>query len=707
MPVRRSLVVLVVAVLVALVAPPVPAVPHAPEWTVAFDGEVTGDVAVAGNAVTRCPPGPGALACRDAETGAANGALNNDHSMVWTDTDDDPRTVTSSSARVDVPAGARIVHATLSWGGVLRAGSTGLCGRTATWPPGTPAAVRVAVGGREGVPVAAAAFTAEPSPPGADRWYSAHADVTDRLADTTGPVDLTVGDVRTGQGRDCAGGWSVTAVWSRADAARHRVTVHTGHERVAGSTAHVLLAPPGLRAAGGTTRLAVAALEGDRAIGGDTLRVNGSQQAGQDGPGNVFVSGADGAREPAHVNNMSVDVTTIELAAGVVRPGDTAVEIEATSGADHYLLYGLALSVPLPGIALHTSVDRPVTHEGEDVTQRSVVTNTGGVPLHDVVVASDLGCRRVVGPLAPGAHAELVCTGPGGRTLAASASATDAAGGTHAATATAATRVIRPALTVRVGTPKPVVLIGKPVTHRVTVTNSGDAPVSSVRLRGLGCDRVVATVLAPAATATADCTAPPALVPVTATAVDELGAPVTARARASYRIVRVGLALEIVVPEHPVAPGGTTTLTIRVRNTGDVAFTNVAVTGEPAACHRFLPRLEPGATAVHTCRVVVTGPATVTLTVTGVPDVSTAVVGPVPVSSTAEVRLAPEVAEAAAAPGTVRPPPAAVPEPEPEHELAQQGPLRSPVTPAVIAVLGVLVMTVSLGGLSTAARRLR
>ncbi len=147
---RRSVVVAVVAVLVSLVAPPVPAVTRGAGWTVAFDGEVTGNVVTAGNAVTRGPPAPDAAACRDAETGVANGVLNNDYPMVWSDTDDDPRTETSSSALLDVPAGARIAHATLAWAGVLRDGSTGLCGRTATWSSGSPRSVTFAVAGRNG-----------------------------------------------------------------------------------------------------------------------------------------------------------------------------------------------------------------------------------------------------------------------------------------------------------------------------------------------------------------------------------------------------------------------------------------------------------------------------------------------------------------------------------------------------------------------------
>ncbi len=698
---RRPVAVLVVAVLIALLAPPVPSASHGLEWTPAFDEVVTGDVAVAGNTVTRCPPDPEARACREAETGAATGALNNNHSMVWADGDDDPRTVTSSSARLDLPAGARIVHATLSWSGVLRDGSAGLCGATGTWPQGSPEKVTLAVGGRAAVPLAASAFTADASPPDADRWYSAHADVTDRFADRTGPVTVTVGDVHTGQGRDCAGGWSVTAVWWQDDAPRHRVTVYTGHGRVAETPVHLTLRPPALRTAGGTTRLAVAALEGDRAIGGDMLTVNGSPQAGHGTHGNFFVSGADGAREPAHANNMSIDATVVELGPDVVRPGDSAVDVVATSGADHYLLYGVALSVPLPELTLETVADRPVTRPGETITQRTVLTNTGGVPLHEVVVTVGLGCRRAAGVLAPGARVELSCSGAAGGTLVASATATDAAGGAHAATATAATRVIRPAITVRVDAPGPVVLTGQPVGHLVTVTNSGDAPLSSVRLDGLGCATVVAATLAPGATTTSGCTAPPTLAPVTATALDELGERVTASSRASYRIVHAELSLDIVVPLGPVAPGDAMTLTIRVRNTGDLALTNIVVTGEPAACRRFVPRLEAGAVAVYTCRVVVTGPMTVTLTVSGEPGLA----GPVTVRRTATVLLAPRTEEPVAAPAPAPPAPEPVPPAEPKRELSHQGPLRSPVTPAIIAVLGVLVMTVSLGGLSVAGRR--
>lgn len=681
---------LVVAALVSLVAPPAPGPPADPEWTVVFDAEVAGDLAVVGNTVTRCPDT--AIACRAAELGAANGALNNHAAMAPVDSDDDPDTVTSSSAALDLPPGARIRHATLSWAGTLPTGSTGLCGRTAHWPPGTPDTVTLAVGTGDATPLPAAEVAADPAPPGADRWYSAHADVTARLARVRGPVELTVGNVWTGQGFDCAGGWSLTVVWEDDDAPLRRVAVHTGHERVAGTPAHTVLRPPGLRAVGGATRLGVVALEGDRGLGGDTVRVNGVATSD-----NFFVAAASGARAPAHVNNMSVDARTVELGPETVRPGDTGVDVVATSGADHYLLQVLALSVPAPGLAVTTTVDPPVAHDGDPVTQHAVVANTGAVPLRgiDVAFGQNAACGRMI-DLAVGETAELTCAGAGGTV---SAAATDPAGGPLTATATAAARVIHPRLDLAVTTPRDVVFTGEQVDHRVTLTNSGDTPLSSVRVPGCG---EVAGLLAPGVAVTATCTGPATADPVAASAVDELDAPVTASAPVPYRIVAVDLAIEVVVPDGPIEPGDSVTLTVRVRNDSGIALTDLEVTGDPAACHRIIPELAAGASTVHTCRVVVSGPTVVALTVSGVPAVPGA---PAVVVHSQPHTLTPE-----ARPANVPP---AVPEaPETQAPQAPQvdtqaGPLREPATPAVIAVLGVMVMTVSVGGLATAVRRRR
>ena len=91
--------------------------------------------------------------------------------------------------------------------------------------------------------------------------------------------------------------------------------------------------------------------------------------------------------------------------------------------------------------------------------------------------------------------------------------------------------------------------------------------------------------------ATTDCAAPATTAPVPATALDELGAPVTASTNVPYRVVRADLAIDVAIPPGPVAPGDPVTLTVRVRNTGDVPMIDLAVTGEPAACGQFLPDL--------------------------------------------------------------------------------------------------------------------
>jgi hypothetical protein len=130
------------------------------------------------------------------------------------------------------------------------------------------------------------------------------------------------------------------------------------------------------------------------------------------------------------------------------------------------------------------------------------------------------------------------------------------------------------------------------------------------------------------------------------------------------------------------------------------------VTGEPAACGQSLPDLAPGAATVHTCRIVVDWPMTVALVVSGTPALPGRPSGATgAVQRTATAVLAPGIP--LPDDGSPAPEPASPEPPPPAHAVADDGPLRSPATPAVIAVLGVLVMTVSLGGLSSAARRLK
>ena len=80
-----------------------------------------GNITIAGNTLMTCPSH-----CA-AENGVGSGAALNDNNyqMVRVDTDGDPATIDSSSATLDVPAGATVLWAGLYWGADTSAAGTG------------------------------------------------------------------------------------------------------------------------------------------------------------------------------------------------------------------------------------------------------------------------------------------------------------------------------------------------------------------------------------------------------------------------------------------------------------------------------------------------------------------------------------------------------------------------------------------------------
>ncbi|MGH3625306.1 MAG: CARDB domain-containing protein, partial [Sciscionella sp.] len=506
-------------------------------WGAEFDRTVHGDFSTIGNTVTTCPPGRRARVCRESEQGHADDgglpALNNGNTMVWTDVDGDPDTYDSSRGQLSIPAGSRIAFAKLTWGGDLRAGSVGQCGRSASWPAGSPErqAVSLTVGAKPTVSItpgrfaidedSAAPFHAE------DRWYSAHADVTNELAGVRGgePSTVTVGNIWTGKGRDCFGGWSLVVVWAydgsdaqHAPAKKH-VVVYDGHLRVPTGGTLLSLAAPDLRAAGSLTRIGVTAYEGDRALAGDALLVNGRAQEEHSIHGereNFFVSDATGALDPRHVNNMSVDAKSFDVSGDAVRSGedsDDPTVLSFTGTRDSYLVQSIAASFAKPELSVSTSTNRPATHAGERVTQTALVRNSGGAPAEDVTVHLDIGagCDRRIGTLDAGETASVSCTGVAGDRdygVTATVTATSAGGDKLSAWARRPVRVLHPALRAELRVSPHTVVPGEPLNYAVVLHNEGDTALSGISLHGndlVACRRNDLDALPPAASRTVRC----------------------------------------------------------------------------------------------------------------------------------------------------------------------------------------------------------
>lgn len=171
------------------------------------------------------------------------------------------------------------------------------------------------------------------------------------------------------------------------------------------------------------------------------------------------------------------------------------------------------------------------------------------------------------------------------------------------------------------------------------------------------------------------------------------------------------VALDIGTP-GPVGGNGSTEVPVRITNPSPVALHHVDVTGVPRECGRSFDRIDAGRSVTYDC-LARPGDA-VDLTVAAraeggfLPEGAVVTAGshvvipppPPPSPGGAPVPPAP-----ASPPEQPVPPPAPEPPERTDASESQQGPRSSPAqTAAVISVVAMLVMTVSVGALSSATR---
>lgn len=138
--------------------------------------------------------------CADARARIGGSLLNNSWSLIKLDTDDDPTTSQSSSAPLSLPAGARVRHASLVWGGSI--GSS-------TAPDGPVSHVRFGSS-------AYTTITAEDVTIDAAGAYQSVADVTDLVA-SGGADTYWVADVASTTTTGSWGGWMLSVVYDHPD----------------------------------------------------------------------------------------------------------------------------------------------------------------------------------------------------------------------------------------------------------------------------------------------------------------------------------------------------------------------------------------------------------------------------------------------------------------------------------------------------------
>ncbi|MEV6619370.1 hypothetical protein AB0M83_00870 [Amycolatopsis sp. NPDC051106] len=294
------------------------------------------------------------------------------------------------------------------------------------------------------------------------------------------------------------------------------------------------------------------------------------------------------------------DFTNTVKATGTSALGD-ALDGTATTAVD----------VVHPSLGMTKTADKPAYRAGDTATFAIKVTNTGDIGLSGLRVTDPKAPScALAGALAPGESRTTTCTAKapiadGVNT--ASAAATDELGKEVTATADAPAPTIAPAVEVTKTADPPVIHAGDAVTFSVAVKNTGDSPLSPVKVTDdttTSCSRTFEG-LAAGATQTYTCTANPSTTTtshVTATGTDLAAQPVSATAPATVTVITPALTLTKDAKPGIVRTGDPITFTITVANAGDAPLTEVAVTDDRTpACAKPIGALPPQGRQTYTC----------------------------------------------------------------------------------------------------------
>jgi uncharacterized repeat protein (TIGR01451 family) len=409
--------------------------------TPSFSANLRGGAAIAGNTVETCPEnGPSALrrgANRHPQARTSAEAClnvnNNDHNMVYVNVDPSGGHFNSSTATLNVPAGAHVVRAFLYWAGDLSRGVN----RTGNPPPNGPdndapgggspgtdslyTTVHLRAGGGSYATIDATA-------PGRNgRWdyiqswyqqpetdvgwaYQVRADVTNELnnalttrarrtrsGDESLPV--TVANVQAGTGYNRYAGWNLVVVWSQPTAPFRDITLFDGFAYVQVQAGEQLVVGPldftGFQtpASGNVdAHVTVWATEGDRAITGDYMSLGDQttdcehltrQSDGDHRVDNFFNSTISnggvsvGGRTPGYDNQLGFDLATLNLPEGTISNGATGASVCLGTVGDTYFFGGIVFDtlIRAPNLGISKVADHTNAAPGDVVTYTTAVTN--------------------------------------------------------------------------------------------------------------------------------------------------------------------------------------------------------------------------------------------------------------------------------------------------------------------------------------------
>jgi uncharacterized repeat protein (TIGR01451 family) len=330
-------------------------------------------------------------------------------------------TQNSAAARLVLPAGARVLHAELLWGGTWAYGAENVravldTSVTFTTPSGTFA---VAGDPATAITTGSASMTSGVCIPGPSCFYVRSADVTALVQQggtyTLGGVPATQG---TSEANTNYAGWTLAVVYEDFRQPVRNLALFLGLEPSDGATASLsgFCTPPTGTVFG---RLAVTAAEGDARVTGDDMRfgptadlttafrLSGPRNpatnffSGQitDDRGELATAGTFGDRNhtpgsPVVGARQGWDITNVDISGKLANNQTTAFARGTTSG-DGFRIMAMALQIDAGGPGFHTSaggsltVDRASATIGDVLTYTVRIDNSTGTANADNVVLVD------------------------------------------------------------------------------------------------------------------------------------------------------------------------------------------------------------------------------------------------------------------------------------------------------------------------------
>ena len=381
-------------------------------FTPRFSTNANGDVAIVGNTLETCQSS--AADCANARAGKGSTLNNNDFVMERVDVDRTMRD--SSSARLSLPAGARVLFAGLYYGARTTAGTRGKAA-----PDASAAGLRwvdLKLPGGSGFERLTAAVDASSEVTGA---YAAFVDVSDQVR-RSGSGVYTVADVQAATGEDRYAGWALVVAYEAAGDPPRNLTVFDGLQSVTQSKSALEIPVSGFQtplSGPVRTKLGFVAYEGDRGLTGDKATLDGKPLADKVNPENNFFNSTisvDGQnftdKTPDYVNQLGFDAKLIRID-GILANNATSAKIALKTSNEQYLPHVITFATDLYAPAIHatkavanlTHPDGP-TRAGDTLRYTVTYTNEGLEAARDFVAVDHLpsettylpGSLRIGGP---------------------------------------------------------------------------------------------------------------------------------------------------------------------------------------------------------------------------------------------------------------------------------------------------------------------